>query len=74
MDIGRMEDILLSYSIEELQKMQAHLLRVREAFMYAPDGSVNEIHEFDGLNPAAFLFAGLQERRSTIFPTVKSKR
>jgi hypothetical protein len=70
-DIGNLENILLSYSREEIAKKQLVSLRIRDAFYYevGPDGSNNVTENAlkEGIGAAFFTFLALRLRLDTRF-------
>lgn len=66
-DLDRIEEILLAIPMAEVESLQAHMMTIREAFMYAQDGHFEE--EVDRRGPLYFASLTMGLRRSTYFPS-----
>jgi hypothetical protein len=66
--VYRLEEILLSYSENDLKLMQAHLIRMRSAFWYGTNATIESLYEFDGINPMRLVMANLYRRQMTMYP------
>ena len=66
---GQIEEILLSYSSEQLEQMQQYVLRVRDAFTYLPDAKISDLDYGGGINPIRLTLASFIRRQRTIFPS-----
>ena len=67
-DLERLEEILLSYSWDELEQMQANLMLVRDAFLYPAEGHMDEnLHE---RGPFWFAMHSTWLLRQTRYPTI----
>jgi len=64
----QIEEILLSYSMDELKFLQANLLAIRNAFVYGLDGTIDDPYSNNNINPMAFILTGLYERNLIKFP------
>ena len=66
-EVDRLEDILLPYTWEQLETIQANLMLVRDAFMYPLDG--DELAGATRRGPAFFALHFTALRGLTRYPT-----
>lgn len=66
-EVERLEHILLSYTWEEIEEMQANLMLIRQAFLYPNEGDMEDNLKEHGPFFFAMHSAGLLKR--TAFPT-----
>ena len=66
-DVARTRDILASLSDDDKVYLQAHVLRVRDVFMYRLD-EVDRLDDADGLNPIRLLLMDLLRLRRSEYP------
>jgi lipoprotein NlpI len=81
-DIFRLEQVLLSFSLEQKQRMQTALLRVRGMFLYGSGGTEQElarIHQSiaqgldaNDISPVDMILSNIALRHLTDFPSEKS--
>jgi hypothetical protein len=69
-EIDRLEEILLSYTWEQIEVMQANLMLVRDAFMYPLDG--RELDALTTRGPAFFALHSAALGLLTKYPTATS--
>ncbi len=66
-DLERLEEILLSYTWEQVNKLQTNLMLVRDAFLYPLDGQWEEQLMMRG--PMFYALHGTALKMYTLFPT-----
>lgn len=65
-DLDHVEEILREIPIEQVEAMQAHLVAVREAFLYSSDESPGD--ELDRMGPLFFALHSARIRLVTRYP------
>ena len=67
-DVTRLRDILSSINNRAKVSLQAHVLRVRDAFMYGLDEDVDRLDDHQGVNPIRLLVMDLLRMKLTQYP------
>ncbi|KZO99765.1 glycosyltransferase family 47 protein [Calocera viscosa TUFC12733] len=66
-DLQRMERVLMGYSMEEVERLQANLMLVRDAFLYPLDG--NHADQLTMRGPLFFTMHSTKMRMLTQYPS-----